>query len=42
MLTHWLETAPHGFELGDECELKEPVDKGGVMRGSASTSAVPR
>ena len=34
VLTHWLETAPaEGFELGDECELKEPVDKGGVMRG---------
>ncbi|MCW9078963.1 MAG: recombination-associated protein RdgC, partial [Gammaproteobacteria bacterium] len=34
VLTRWLETAtPPGFELGDECELKEPVDKGGVMRG---------
>jgi len=33
-LTRWLEKAPPaGFELGDECELKEPVDKGGVMRG---------
>lgn len=33
-LTRWLENAPpSGFELGDECELKEPVDKGGVMRG---------
>ena len=34
VLTRWLETStPAGFELGDECELKEPVDKGGVMRG---------
>ncbi|MCG6967738.1 MAG: recombination-associated protein RdgC [Chromatiaceae bacterium] len=34
VLTRWLEAAPMpGFELGDECELKEPVDKGGVMRG---------
>lgn len=34
VLTRWLEDAPAaGFELGDECELKEPVDKGGVMRG---------
>ncbi len=34
VLTRWLETTtPPGFELGDECELKEPVDKGGVMRG---------
>lgn len=33
-LTRWLEQAPPaGFGLGDECELKEPVDKGGVMRG---------
>jgi recombination associated protein RdgC len=33
-LTRWLEKSPaQGFELGDECELKEPVDKGGVMRG---------
>jgi recombination associated protein RdgC len=34
VLTGWLEnTLPAGFELGDECELKEPVDQGGVMRG---------
>ena len=34
VLTHWLETTlPSGFALGDECELKEPVDQGGVMRG---------
>lgn len=34
VMTRWLEasTAP-GFELGDECELKEPVDNGGIMRG---------
>lgn len=34
IMTRWLETgcAP-GFELGDECELKEPVDNGGIMRG---------
>ncbi len=34
MLTHWVESRPpEGFSLGDECELKEPVDNGGVMRG---------
>jgi recombination associated protein RdgC len=34
MLTRWLEkTPPRDFALGDECELKEPVDGGGVMRG---------
>ena len=34
VLTHWLDdTLPAGFQLGDECELKEPVDQGGVMRG---------
>lgn len=34
VLTAWLEgEPPTGFVLGDECELKEPVDKGGVMRG---------
>ncbi len=34
VLTRWLEgEPPPGFELGDECELKEPVEKGGVMRG---------
>jgi recombination associated protein RdgC len=34
VMTRWLEDAPPaGFVLGDECELKEPVDNGGVMRG---------
>ncbi|MCB1774727.1 MAG: recombination-associated protein RdgC, partial [Gammaproteobacteria bacterium] len=34
VMTRWLEKTPDaGFELGDECELKEPVDNGGVMRG---------
>jgi len=34
VMTRWLETTPHtGFELGDECELKEPIDNGGIMRG---------
>jgi recombination associated protein RdgC len=34
VLTRWVESQPlDGFVLGDECELKEPVDKGGVMRG---------
>jgi recombination associated protein RdgC len=34
VLTRWLESEPDGgFTLGDECELKEPVDQGGVMRG---------
>ena len=49
VLTRWLETStPPGFELGDECELKEPVDKGGVMRGrrmdlaSAEVQITPR
>ncbi|WP_078119312.1 recombination-associated protein RdgC [Thiosocius teredinicola] len=33
-LTQWLEKKPaREFVLGDECELKEPVDNGGVMRG---------
>ena len=33
MMTRWLENAPPaGFVLGDECELKEPVDKGAVIR----------
>lgn len=33
-LTRWLAVGPAaGFELGDECELKEPGDNGGVMRG---------
>jgi recombination associated protein RdgC len=32
-MTRWLETTPPaGFVLGDECELKEPVDKGAVIR----------
>lgn len=34
MLTRWLERRPpRGFELGDECELREPVDNGAVVRG---------
>ncbi len=34
VLTRWLEKRPaSGFTLTDECELKEPVDNGGVMRG---------
>lgn len=34
VLTRWLEAASApGFALGDECELREPVDNGGVMRG---------
>jgi recombination associated protein RdgC len=34
VLTDWVESRPpEGFSLGDECELKEPVDNGGVMRG---------
>ena len=34
VLTRWLEKRPaSGFALTDECELKEPVDNGGVMRG---------
>lgn len=33
-LTRWIVDEPaFGFALGDECELKEPVDNGGVMRG---------
>ena len=34
VMTRWLERgAAAGFALGDECELKEPVDNGGIMRG---------
>jgi recombination associated protein RdgC len=34
ILTRWITDAPaFGFALGDECELKEPVDNGGIMRG---------
>lgn len=34
VLTRWLEQHPAtDFELGDECELKEPVEQGGIMRG---------
>jgi recombination associated protein RdgC len=33
MMTRWLEAAPPtSFVVGDECELKEPVDKGAVIR----------
>lgn len=42
VLTRWLEQSPSGaFELGDECELKEPVDNGGVMRGRRLDLASP-
>jgi recombination associated protein RdgC len=42
VLTRWLETQPDdGFVLGDECELKEPVDQGGVMRGRRMDLASP-
>lgn len=34
VLTRWLEhQPPPDFELGDECELKEPVENGAVVRG---------
>ncbi len=34
VLTRWLEKRPaRGFMPTDECELKEPVDNGGVVRG---------
>lgn len=34
VLTRWLEkTTPAGFTIGDECELKEPIDNGGIVRG---------
>ncbi len=34
VMTRWLEKgSAKGFGLGDECELKEPVDNGGVLRG---------
>jgi recombination associated protein RdgC len=34
VLTRWLERRPpRGFALGDECELREPVDNGAVIRG---------
>jgi recombination associated protein RdgC len=33
-MTRWLEkTPPEGFELGDECELKAPVENGAIVRG---------
>lgn len=42
VLTRWIEDAPlPGFALGDEFELKEPVDKGGVMRGRRIDLASP-
>lgn len=36
VLTGWLagESLPPGLELGDECELKDPVDRGAVVRCS--------
>lgn len=33
-MTRWLEKSPpKGFELGDECELKAPVENGAIVRG---------
>ena len=33
LMTAWLnQGAPAGFEIGDECELREPVEGGGVLR----------
>lgn len=34
VLTQWLEKRPpRGFALADECELREPVDQGAIVRG---------
>lgn len=35
LMTGWLTGAklPTGFELGDECELKDPAERGAVIRG---------
>lgn len=34
VMTQWLEnTVPAPFRLADECELKEPVENGGIIRG---------
>ncbi|WP_426416562.1 recombination-associated protein RdgC [Aestuariirhabdus sp. LZHN29] len=32
VMTQWLEQTPSAFELGDEAELSEPGDEGGVIR----------
>ena len=34
LMTGWLagQTLPDGFELGDECELRDPVDSGAVVK----------
>jgi recombination associated protein RdgC len=34
LMTGWLTDAklPEGFELGDECELKDPTDQGAIVR----------
>lgn len=33
LMTRWLESGlPQGFEPGNECELREPVEKGAVVR----------
>lgn len=33
LMTGWLtQGAPAGYEIGDECELREPVEGGGVVR----------
>lgn len=36
VLTGWLagEALPDGLELGDECELRDPVDRGAVIKAS--------
>jgi len=34
VMTRWLEGGlPHPFTTADECELKEPVENGGIVRG---------
>jgi recombination associated protein RdgC len=34
LLTAWIsgEALPKGFELGDECELRDPVDTGAIVK----------
>lgn len=34
LLTEWIagEAVPKGFELGDECELRDPVDAGAIVK----------
>jgi recombination associated protein RdgC len=34
VLTQWLERRPpRGFALADECELREPIEQGAIVRG---------